>query len=202
MKKLLSLLMVFSMLLCNFALAEVSTEPEQAPLVRYGITNAKGLNVRKEPKAKAKVAFTLPVTGTVVTILEDATEKDNLSWYKIEYEAQEGYVKAEFIDEVTDKAQYDDIVLALASAASGAAASGKGSGTSGSTKNASSSTVSSAPSSSGSETTSSGSGSVWIPKSGSKYHKSSSCSGMKGPTKVTLEYAKSHGYSACKKCFK
>lgn len=42
---------------------------------------------------------------------------------------------------------------------------------------------------------------VWIPKSGHKYHSKSSCSGMKNPSKVTLETAKSLGFTACKKCY-
>lgn len=42
---------------------------------------------------------------------------------------------------------------------------------------------------------------VWIPNSGKKYHRNSSCSNMKNPTQVTLEYAQSHGYTACKKCY-
>lgn len=45
------------------------------------------------------------------------------------------------------------------------------------------------------------SGSVWIPKTGKKYHSTSTCSGMKGPRKVTLSYAKSHGYGKCSKCW-
>ena len=41
---------------------------------------------------------------------------------------------------------------------------------------------------------------VWIPKSGSKYHSSSSCSNMKNPSKVTISEAISKGYGACSKC--
>lgn len=42
---------------------------------------------------------------------------------------------------------------------------------------------------------------VWIPETGSKYHRSSGCSNMKNPTKVTLQDAQSRGYTACKKCY-
>lgn len=42
---------------------------------------------------------------------------------------------------------------------------------------------------------------VWIPKSGSKYHSKSNCSSMKNPTEVSLSDAISRGYTACKKCF-
>ena len=43
---------------------------------------------------------------------------------------------------------------------------------------------------------------VWIPQSGSKYHKRSSCSNMKNPTQVTKEEAIDKGYNPCKKCYK
>lgn len=45
------------------------------------------------------------------------------------------------------------------------------------------------------------SGMVWIPKSGTKYHKTSTCSGMRNPSQVTKEYAESMGYTPCSKCY-
>ena len=42
---------------------------------------------------------------------------------------------------------------------------------------------------------------VWIPKSGKKYHRSSSCSNMKNPSQVKLEKAQSLGYTPCSKCY-
>lgn len=43
---------------------------------------------------------------------------------------------------------------------------------------------------------------VWIPThGGKKYHRSASCSGMKGPEKVSLSTAKARGFTACKKCY-
>ena len=42
---------------------------------------------------------------------------------------------------------------------------------------------------------------VWIPKSGKKYHRSSSCSNMKNPSQVTIEKAQSLGYTPCSKCY-
>ena len=42
---------------------------------------------------------------------------------------------------------------------------------------------------------------VWIPKSGKKYHRSSSCSNMKNPSQVTLEKAQSLSYTPCSKCY-
>ncbi len=54
---------------------------------------------------------------------------------------------------------------------------------------------------SGSSTNAPTSGYVWIPNTGSKYHKDSTCGNMKNPTKVTLEEAKSAGYGPCSKCY-
>lgn len=42
---------------------------------------------------------------------------------------------------------------------------------------------------------------VWIPRTGSKYHSSSSCSNMKNPSQVTLDEAIRRGYEPCKKCY-
>lgn len=42
---------------------------------------------------------------------------------------------------------------------------------------------------------------VWIPKSGSKYHSRSSCSNMKNSTQVSRAEAISRGYEPCKKCY-
>jgi hypothetical protein len=42
---------------------------------------------------------------------------------------------------------------------------------------------------------------VWIPQSGSKYHRKSSCSGMNNPQQVSKDDAISMGYTACKKCY-
>lgn len=41
---------------------------------------------------------------------------------------------------------------------------------------------------------------VWVPKSGSKYHKTESCSGMKSPSQIELSIAKHLGYTPCKRC--
>ena len=42
---------------------------------------------------------------------------------------------------------------------------------------------------------------VWIPRTGSKYHRYSSCSNMKSPTEVPLSDAERMGYEPCKKCY-
>lgn len=42
---------------------------------------------------------------------------------------------------------------------------------------------------------------VYIPKTGKKYHRTSTCSSMRSPTKTTLARAQQLGYTACKKCY-
>lgn len=41
---------------------------------------------------------------------------------------------------------------------------------------------------------------VWIPRTGAKYHRTSTCSNMKNPNQVTRSAAISMGYDPCKKC--
>ena len=44
---------------------------------------------------------------------------------------------------------------------------------------------------------------VWVPThGGKKYHKKSTCSGMKDPEKVPLSEAKEEGFTACKRCYR
>lgn len=42
---------------------------------------------------------------------------------------------------------------------------------------------------------------VWISKSGSKYHSDPSCSGMKNPSQLSRSQAESKGYTPCKRCY-
>lgn len=42
---------------------------------------------------------------------------------------------------------------------------------------------------------------VWISYSGSKYHSNPNCSGMKGPSQVTLDAAIAMGKEPCSKCY-
>ncbi len=43
---------------------------------------------------------------------------------------------------------------------------------------------------------------VWITESGGRYHKKSTCSGMKNPRQVTVEEAEKEGKTPCGKCYK
>lgn len=42
---------------------------------------------------------------------------------------------------------------------------------------------------------------VWIPRTGSKYHSNPNCSNMKSPSAVTIDQAMAWGYDRCKKCW-
>ncbi|MCI9227091.1 MAG: DUF4236 domain-containing protein [Dorea sp.] len=42
---------------------------------------------------------------------------------------------------------------------------------------------------------------VWLPESGTKYHRNSSCSNMDNPRQATLDEAVNTGYEPCKKCY-
>lgn len=42
---------------------------------------------------------------------------------------------------------------------------------------------------------------VWVSQSGTKYHRTPSCSGMKNPKELTLSQAQSKGYTPCKRCY-
>ncbi len=44
-------------------------------------------------------------------------------------------------------------------------------------------------------------GKVWIPQSGSKYHRAADCSGMKDPRQVTLSEAEAQGATPCSRCY-
>lgn len=41
---------------------------------------------------------------------------------------------------------------------------------------------------------------VWLPKSGSRYHMTPTCSGMQDATEVTLAQAKAEGFAPCQRC--
>ena len=64
--------------------------------------------------------------------------------------------------------------------------------------NSNSNSTSEDPSSSGGSNSST---MVWVPNSGTKYHSTSTCSGMKNPTQVSLQTAISRGYGKCSKCW-
>ena len=82
---------------------------------------------------------------------------------------------------------------------SGSSDSGSGSSDSGSSSGGSGS--SSGSSDGSSDSGSSGAGMVWIPRTGSKYHSHSGCSGMRSPSLVSLSDAIAWGYTACSRCW-
>ena len=43
---------------------------------------------------------------------------------------------------------------------------------------------------------------VWLSPSGSRYHKTAGCNGMKAPRETTLEQAEAAGSTPCQRCWK
>ena len=47
-----------------------------------------------------------------------------------------------------------------------------------------------------------GAGTVWVlVNGGTKYHMGPNCSSMDNPMQVTVETAREHGYTPCKRCY-
>ncbi len=42
---------------------------------------------------------------------------------------------------------------------------------------------------------------VWIPRTGKRYHRNKSCSGMKNPSTVTVEEVVNLGFTPCENCY-
>lgn len=151
-------------------------DPTEPPR-QYGATSKSGVNVRSETNTNSKAVAKLTNTGSAFIILGQVESSGDV-WYQVELSSgSTGYIRGDLVQKIT-ATEYETKQAEAQSAAA--------------KKNQSSSTSSK----------SSGGGSVWIPtRGGTKYHASSSCSGMKGPMKVSVSEARSRGFSACKKCY-
>lgn len=167
----------------SFAGAQAQAAAE-APQERYGATNKSGVNVRRQPGAKAAQVRQLPNTGSAVVILGEEINSAGERWFQVRLsDGKEGYIRADLLTEIS-AAEY----------AQASASTGKSKNTAGSEGKAVQRTQTSPSSGSGTM--------VWIPTiSGKRYHKTSRCSGMKGPAKVTVEEARSRGFTPCKNCY-
>ena len=191
MKKLILSFIVLFTFFMGAAIAEetgdITTSLEEIP-VRYGITNTKGVNVRGEADAKAKIIEKLPIKGSPFVILEDV-DASGTPWYKVDLGSEQGYIRGDLVDEIDkipNEGKYTEIETAWAAKSVETASRGVNSGNNTSLKEA--------PKKTG--------GSVWIPtKGGSKYHSSKNCSNMNGPHSVSLSEAQRLKYTPCKKCY-
>lgn len=170
-------------------------EPTQKP-IRYGATTKSGVNIRKESNAKASVVRQMPNTGSAFVILDEVAVSGT-TWYHVALAGGEsGYIRGDLVEEIS-ASEYETRGAQSQTKASSKGASGqKSSSVSGgsTSKQTTKATATEKPRSSG--------GSVWIPTNGgTKYHRSSGCSGMKGPRNVSTSEAQSLGFTACKKCY-
>ena len=144
----------------------------------------------------------------VLTQNEDKTERDNTESQK------QKVVRSFFLillaiviasatiiyyqnDEITRLKQQLDFANSKASAVTSSSQASKSSKTTQTTKTTSSN---SSVLTQSSVTSKSSTVMVWIPRTGKKYHKKSTCSNMKNPSQVTVSEAKSRGYDPCSKC--
>lgn len=78
-------------------------EPE-GPVVRYGMTNAKGVNIRAKANTKSDIVTKLAITGSPFVIIEDEDVSGQV-WYKIEIDEEtEGYIRGDLADVIDETA--------------------------------------------------------------------------------------------------
>ncbi|MCL1964706.1 MAG: SH3 domain-containing protein [Firmicutes bacterium] len=161
---------------------------------RYGMTNAKDVNVRQSPSTNAKRAAVIAKKGTVVAIIDSLTNQSGEVWYCVWLNRQEVYILSKFIDMA---AVNESIAGNGLSPGSSSGSPGHSAGKPASTAGPSKSSNSGGNVGGGNG----GGGEVWIPTNGGKrYHRTGTCSNMKNPRQVTKQEAKSLGFTPCAKC--
>lgn len=153
------------------------------------VVNATNVNVRSEANTSSKT-YGKVTKGTMLNRSEERAD----GWSCIDYAGKSAYIKSEFLTPYTMSyssippisaadSSLSGISLPVTSAASAVTA------------------AAAAPTVTKSQPTSSG-GTVWVPRTGTKYHRSSNCSNMKSPRQMSESDAINAGYSACKKCYR
>lgn len=81
--------------------------------VTFGMTNAKGVNIREEANTRAKKVGGLPRTGTPVVVLEKAVDSKDKAWYRVFWldhgKEFTGWIIGDYIDEITQTDFYNTI---------------------------------------------------------------------------------------------
>lgn len=172
------LILVASVLLSVYAIIGVTTS-ETVYAQDIVVTNGTNINVRSQPSTSSKSLGKLN-NGVYLVRYEDRAD----GWSCIDYCGKQAYIKSTF--------------LTFAMAGTTGAVPATTTSTSQSVLPSSKNTVQNTSGSS-----SGGSATVWLSATGEKYHSRNNC-GKMNPNKareVTLEYAQSHGYGRCSKCF-
>lgn len=151
------------------------------------VVNATNVNVRSQANTTSK-SYGKVSKGTMLKRSEERPD----GWSCIDYAGKKAYIKSEFLTTYSSG-------VASAPITSATDASSLGAATSTAATTASAAAVASVPVIDKSQPSSSG-GTVWVSRTGSKYHRSSSCSNMKSPTPMSESEAINAGYEPCKKC--
>lgn len=80
---------------------ETETEVEVEEVVVYAKTTAQ-VRLRKEPNTNCEVVTSVP-SGTKTLMLEEAD-----GWYKVSYNGQEGYIRADYVEIVEETVSPDE----------------------------------------------------------------------------------------------
>lgn len=189
----------------NTADDSLVAEDEVATPARYGKTNTKGVNMRGTANTKGTLVEQINITGSYVQIMEEVQGKDNKTWYATVYEGEEGFIRADLVDEILP--EDEEYMIAQTSIEEGRVRKESSSGSSGGNGSSSGGKSGSRSSSSGKSSSSSGGSSsssgskVWVTSSGKSYHSSSQCSNMGNPKQITRDEAVSSGRTKCPKCW-
>jgi len=91
----------------KIAAPEPEPDPELTQVIgRNGTTNAKGLNMRKNPWKESNNAIgSISKTGTQVYVYGLVINSDGEEWYKISYNGTDGYVMAKYVDLVANSGE-------------------------------------------------------------------------------------------------
>lgn len=74
--------------------------------LRYGQTNIENVNLRILPDVAANKVDKLRETGTALVIIDDAVDDGGDAWYVVWYIGRKAYVKAAFVDLITEEAYW------------------------------------------------------------------------------------------------
>ncbi|MBR4573361.1 MAG: hypothetical protein IKO16_00470 [Lachnospiraceae bacterium] len=156
------------------------------------MVNATDVNVRSQATTTSK-SYGKVSKGTMLNRNEERAD----GWSCIDYAGKKAYIKSEFLTPYTmgfasvslpTATETTGLDFALPTATTSAVAA------------SSVPVAATAPAVTKSQPVSSG-GTVWIPRTGSKYHRNPNCSNMRSPSSMSESDAINAGYEPCKKCY-
>lgn len=144
------------------------------PPVLYGKTKTGDVNVRAEPSAGSERVKKLS-KGVSFLILDTESNASGEEWYQVVIDGETAYIRSDLVKQISEAEAQAPNPTTKPKAQSQTQASSE-------TRSASY---------------------VYIASSGNgkKYHSKSSCSGMNGTIKLTVDDAKAQGYGPCGKCY-